>query len=182
MTRIVFLRHFETEVDEDIPVSEWELTADGEAALQRLLERDAVGDVDRVYSSPEQNAHHAAAAIAEANGVPLETVDALHEVDRSGEGFVPDHDDYVDMAERYLRYPTVPFDWEDREAVAARAATFLDAVDTADDRVVAVTHGLFLATVVAPMEGVDRVAFWSDLEFGETVGAEYGELVDSLRR
>lgn len=180
MTRITFLRHFETRVDEDTPVSEWDLTDDGEKAMEELLDSDIITDLDRVYSSPEHKALRTARAVAEESGTPLQEIDALQEVDRSGEGFIEDHDEYVQMVKQYLRNPTVPFDWEDRKQVEHRIKRFLETVDTTDDRVMAVTHGMFLSTLLPRLEGEDPYEFWQDLGFGETIEAEHTDLKNAL--
>lgn len=180
MTRILFLRHFETQVDEDKPVSEWDLTEDGEEAMAELLDSDIIAGLDRVYSSPEHKALRTARAVADEVGAPMEEVEAIEEVDRSGEGFIEDHDEYVRMVGQYLRNPTVPFDWEDREHVEDRIRTFLETVDTADDRVMAVSHGMFLSTLLPRLEEKDPYEFWQDLGFGELIEVEHEALLEAI--
>jgi len=180
MTQILFLRHFETHVDKTTPVSQWELTEAGEAAMHELLDSDIITDLDRVYTSPEQKARRTAQAVAKEVDAPLEKVEALHEVDRSGEGFIEDHDEYVRMVGQYLQNPTVPFDWEDRTQVEARIKTFLETVDASDDRVMAVSHGMFLSTLLPPLDDTNPYTFWQHLNFGETIEADLNELRNTL--
>lgn len=180
MTEIVFLRHFETDVDEDVPAEAWELSAAGTEAMRDLLQSDIVQGIDRVYSSPEHKALRTARAVAETAGIPLEAVDALREVDRSGEGFIEDHDEYIRMVRDYLQNSTVPYQWENREAVEDRIRTFLETVDTRDDRVMAVTHGMFLSTLIPRVRGTDPFTFWKELGFGAIITADHEELVTAM--
>lgn len=176
MTTVHFLRHFSTEVDPDRPVDEWELTDDGEGAMRALLEEDWIEELDRVYSSPEQKALRTARAVADVADCPLVEVDALGEVDRSGEGFIEDHDEYVRMVHEYLRGPTVPFDWEDRRDVEDRVRGFLEGVSVVDDTVLVVGHGMQFATMLAGLSERSRVEFWDDLDFGAVITHELEEL------
>lgn len=180
VTEIVFLRHFETEPDPETPVSEWTLSTDGAAAAEAFLDSDTLTGIDRVYTSPEQKAQRTAQMVAEEVRVPMQVVDALREVDRSGEGFIADHDEYVRMVRDYLENPAVPFQWENREAVEERIRTFLDTVDTRDDRAIAVTHGMLLATLIPRVHGTAPFPFWQGLGFGETIAVDHNELVATM--
>lgn len=182
MTQIVFLRHFETKIEEDRPVSEWGLSEEGKEELQNLLETNILGGLDRVYSSPEHKALKTAQEISQQASIPLVQIEELREVDRSGEGFIEDQEEYVQMVETYLRNPTVPFKWENRNEVEDRIRKFLDTVDTSDERVMAaVTHGMFLSTLLPRLSDSDPYTFWQNLRFGETIKANHKELVEVMK-
>jgi len=181
MTRVRLLRHFRTTVDADRPVEEWELTEDGEEAMAALLEADWIDGLDRVYSSPEHKALRTARAVAEEAGCPLVESEELREVDRSGEGFIEDHDAYVQMVHAYMREPTVPFDWEDRRDVEERSRAFIERIDADDDTVLVVGHGMQFTTMLAGLSDRLRAGFWDELGFGEVITYDLGELRDALR-
>ncbi len=167
MTDVVFLRHFQTRVEPDVPAAEWELSADGEAAEQEWMD---AADLDRfaaVVSSPEPKARHTAEAVAERTGLDVTVLDGLAEVDRSGEGFVNDHETYLAMAETWLD-GEADFDWEDRDAVRERTRDVLAELDGMDGPVLVVTHGLWLAALRAAVEDVDPYPVWMEMTFGET--------------
>lgn len=179
MTRIVFLRHFETRVEPDVPAAEWELSADGRAAEERFL---AEADLDRfaaVYTSPEAKARHTAERAAEEAGVDLRVRDGLAEVDRSAEGFVDDHETYLAMVEAWLA-GEAGFAWEEPGAVRERARRVVGEMDAEAGPVLAVTHGLWIAHLIGAVTDADPHTAWEDLGFGETRELETGDVLDAL--
>lgn len=171
MAAVHCLRHFETTVEPDRPVAEWELSPAGEAALASSL--DSLPPVERVVTSPEPKAHTSARRVAERLGVSLTVDDALAEVDRSEEGFVSD-ERYEELVREYFMEPRTSVGWEDRADVEARLSGFVSELD--GSRVLLVSHGLCLTTLLAPVVGRDRFSFWSALGFGEIVRVERGAL------
>lgn len=180
MTTVHLLRHFETAVEEDVPVEEWELSPAGEDAMEELLVADWIQDLDHVYSSPEPKALRTARAVAEKAGCELVRLEGLREVDRSGEGFIEDHDEYVSMVHRYLQSPTIGFDWEDRRAVIERTREALAAIDPTDAEVLVVGHGMQFTTMLAPLSEQDPATFWDELGFGERITHDLAELRTAL--
>lgn len=176
MTTITFLRHFATEVDPRTPATKWELSADGKRAMERFLGQETLGPIDIIYTSTEQKAIVTAEALEEQKDCELEILDALAEMDRSPEGFIDDHDRYIDLVESYLAGEPVPVQWEPRDAVERRIRAILAAVDETADHAVAVTHGMLLTIMLEPLISDDPVPFWHDLGFGETVTVLYDDL------
>lgn len=166
MTDITFLRHFATRVDPDVPVRDWELSAAGRRAEEEFLDGFDAERFEAVYSSPEAKALHTAERIAD-RGPDLVVSEALHEVDRSGEGFVNDEAAYRAMVADWLEGEAA-FDWEATDAVRERVRAFAGAVADAEGPVVAVVHGIWLAMVQARVTGDDPFELWSDLGFGDT--------------
>ncbi len=156
-----FLRHFQTEVEPETPVSEWELSEEGKQASQEFVENHSF-NIDKVYTSTEPKAVKTAEKIAEEADAELVKTQLLCEVDRSKEGFVEDHDRYIELVEDYLSGRSEA-DWEDQEEVKERFKKFLK---EAEQESMAVTHGIFLSLNVPDK---DKVDFWKDLEFGEPV-------------
>lgn len=163
---ITFLRHFETEVDPEEPQSEWNLSESGENQQEEFIET-AEFDYDAVYSSPEKKALKTAREISERYDIPLIVSSDLKEVDRSGEGFIEDHDRYVEMVEEFLTAEEVDFDWEDYESVQERLLSFYESVDR-EKNILAVTHGMILSTFLPKLFEKDGFKFWRGLGFGET--------------
>ncbi len=180
MTRIVFLRHFETEVENDRPAAEWQLSEGGKQAMLRFLKENDFSDLDRVYTSPERKAKVTAEAVAEQAGVELVETETLAEVDRSGEGFIDDHDRYLEMVQTYLKNPSVSFNWENRSSVKQRIKKFVENVRKSDERVLAATHGMFLATLLTQIRDTGPYPLWQEIEFGELIELSRNELVASI--
>ena len=160
-----FLRHFQTEVDPETPVSKWELSEEGKEEMQRFIQETSF-DCGTVYTSTEPKAVETAERLAEENDLEIVRTDLLREVDRSEEGFVEDHDRYVELAEGYLRGGDEA-DWEDQEKVRKR---FNEFIRMAESGSLVVTHGLFLSLNIP--DG-DSVVFWHELGFGQLVHHDF---------
>ncbi len=156
-----FLRHFQTEIEPETPVAEWELSEDGKQASQEFVENHSF-NIDKVYTSKEPKAVQTAEKIAEEADAELVKTDLLCEVDRSNEGFVEDHDRYIELVEDFLSGGK-DADWESKEKVKQLFKKFLK---EADQDSFAVTHGLFLSLNILE---TDRVEFWKELDFGEII-------------
>ncbi|MCJ7429159.1 MAG: phosphoglycerate mutase family protein [Candidatus Nanohaloarchaeota archaeon QJJ-5] len=177
MTDCTFLRHFETRVEPDRPVSEWVLSDAGHAAMKEYVADRSFDRFGHILTSPEPKAEVAGRKIAEESGLPLMVVDDLAEVDRSGEGFIDSETQYEEMVEAYLTADTVPFEWENRTAVEQRWRSFIKWADAVDGPILAVTHGMFLSSVIPRMRGNDPVQFWQELGFGEEIAVDLNEVM-----
>jgi broad specificity phosphatase PhoE len=162
-----FLRHFQTRVEPDVPVSEWQLSREGRENMQDFLREQDI-DVEKVYTSTEPKAVETAEKLAKKADAELVKTDLLREVDRSDEGFVEDHDQYIELVEDYLRGGTKA-DWESQEDVRKRFKKFVREVDDG----IAVTHGLILSLNIAAERDVNLVKFWKNLGFGEIVEQDF---------
>ncbi|QGA80313.1 histidine phosphatase family protein [Candidatus Nanohalobium constans] len=160
-----FLRHFQTELEPGTPVSEWRLSEKGRKEMQKFV-RENNFDIDIVYTSTERKAVKTARRIAEKADAELVKTELLCEVDRSGEGFVEDHDRYVNLVEDYLNGGKKA-DWEDQEEMRER---FHEFIEMAEGNSLAVTHGIFLSLNVPEYEKVD---FWHELGFGQIVHYDF---------
>ncbi len=159
-----FLRHFQTEIEPETPVSEWKLSDEGRRNSQEFVENHSF-NADKVYTSTEPKAVQTAEKIAEKADAELVKTELLCEVDRSEEGFVEDHDRYIELVEDYLSGGDEP-EWEKQEKAQQRFQKFLE---KADENSLAVTHGLFLSLNIPEK---DRKKFWKNLEFGELIEKE----------
>lgn len=175
MTEVVFLRHFQTRVEPDVPAAEWELSADGEAAEEEWLDATDLNRFAAVVSSPEPKALHTAEQIADRPGLDVTVLDGLAEVDRSGEGFVNDHETYLAMARTWLD-GDADFDWEPHGAVQDRTRDVLDRLAEMEGPVLAVTHGLWMAALRAWVEDVEPYPLWQEMSFGETWTVDTGDI------
>lgn len=156
-----FLRHFQTQVEPETPVSEWQLSEEGRKCSEEFVENNDF-NVETVYTSTEPKSVQTAEKIAEKADAELVKTDLLREVDRSEEGFVEDHDQYIQLVEDYLSGGS-DADWESQEEARHR---FQDFLEKAEENSLAVTHGLFLSMNI-PEE--DHIEFWKELDFGELI-------------
>ena len=78
--RIVFVRHGEPDYAHDC------LTAQGQAQAAAAAQRLRREGITAIYSSPNGRAHDTAAATAEVLGLPIVTLDYMHEISWGGPG------------------------------------------------------------------------------------------------
>ncbi|QKQ98348.1 hypothetical protein GKQ38_02355 [Candidatus Nanohaloarchaea archaeon] len=172
MQKVFFLRHFQTEVDPDTPVSEWTLSEEGMNQLQEFLDRD-IPDVEAILTSPEPKARNTAEKILEQTGEEVVPMEELREVDRSRRGFIEDHSEYVETAKTYLQNDFPKTAWEPKSEVKNRIRTFIEKLEDMEyERVLVVGHGLYFSILL----GDEPYFFWRELEFGELVEKDFQEL------
>lgn len=181
MTDCTFLRHFETRVEPDRPVREWQVSDAGREALEQYVADSSFERFNHVLTSPEPKAEVAARKISEKSGLPIMVVDGLAEVDRTEQGFVESQDRYEAMAVQYLQSDTVPFGWENRIDVVERWCSFIEWADAIEGPIITVAHGLFLASVLPRFRGKDPVRFWQNLAFGEELQVDLDEISSFLQ-
>lgn len=89
MTWCVYLTHPEVRIDPEVPVPDWGLSEIGRAQATHAAELPFAREIRHVVSSADTKAVETAAIFAVALGLPVRTVAAMHENDRSATGFLP---------------------------------------------------------------------------------------------
>lgn len=84
----VYITHPQVQIDPDVPVPQWGLSVRGRERAEATAKAGWVGRLGRIISSAEVKAVETAAILAEAAGLEVETVEAMHENDRSATGFL----------------------------------------------------------------------------------------------
>lgn len=172
MKKLYFLRHFQTEVDPNTPVSEWTLSEEGKDQLQDFLEKD-LPEVDAILTSPEPKARNTAEKILEVTGREVVPMEELREVDRSRRGFIEDHTEYVETAREYLKNDKPKTAWEPKSKLRNRIKAFISKLNEMGyEKVMVVGHGLYFSVLL----GDEPYFFWQELEFGEFIEKEFDEL------
>lgn len=176
---VTFLRHFKTEIDPEEPQSEWNLSDKGKEQQKDFIQSNEF-DYDIIYSSPEKKALETARKISDEADIPLVVSSDLKEVDRSREGFIEDHEKYIDMVERYLEKEEIGFDWENFEEAEKRILSFSNTVDPEKD-ILAVTHGMLISTFMPELFEQDRFDFWQSLGFGDTFEVNTSDIQEVVK-
>ncbi len=91
MTKIIFLRHAETEKDPSINPKLWGLSREGEDNAKKLLEVPELMKADKIYSSSEKKAFLTVKPIADALSKEVEQLSFFDEVKR-GDKFLSKED------------------------------------------------------------------------------------------
>ena len=104
MSFCIYLTHPQVAIDPDIPVPDWGLSDLGHQRARQAAALSWAGSVRHVISSAERKAIETATIFAEGFGLPVTTVEALHENDRSATGFLPP-DEFERVADRFFAEP-----------------------------------------------------------------------------
>lgn len=79
----IYITHPQVRIDPNVPVPKWGLSDIGAARARKAAESSWARQLRRIVSSDETKAIETAEILAEASGVPVEVVHAMHENDRS---------------------------------------------------------------------------------------------------
>lgn len=158
ITRIILIRHAESQPSADVPESEWPLSERGVAQAHVLIDLLAAECIDAIVSSPYLRARETVRPLAAARGLRIATISDLRE-----RKLVPGHDPEW---ERHLRRAWRDFDYalpdcESGNMCQIRVRRALQTLARAHvgQTVIASSHGnaiaLFLNTIDATF-GFDR--------------------------
>lgn len=155
-----FLRHAETKVDKNTPISKWILSEKGKEQARQLAEGGSFDDVDIVCSSAEQKAYQTAKLIAEKLGKAVTRLAEINELDRDAREFLGP-DDYEEKVEYCLKHPSESVNsWETVEHALERFEKKIDELDRQyeNKKILVVGHGftinLYFAKLLGVLDGV----------------------------
>ncbi len=155
-----FLRHGETKVDRDVPISKWVLSERGEAQAKQLAQEGVFKDVDLIFSSTEKKAYQTALPIAESLGKEVAKLEEIVELDRDKGNFM-EAEEYEKTIEECLKHQSESVNkWETAVHALDR---FLDKIDELDrkydnKKILVVGHGFTINLYFAKLLGVlDKV-------------------------
>jgi len=173
MVVALFLRHFETKVEKDKPVSEWELDQAGQENMQKLIDSDKLENIHKILTSPEKKAKVTGIALSGKYSLPLEDHQTLVEVDRSRSGFI--EGDFDKLVESYFKTGS-GYEWEPMAAVEKRVKDFVKYALTENNRLLVISHGMVLSVMLSRYFNVDPYTFWKDYKFGQLNEIDLDEL------
>lgn len=153
MSRLLYVgTHPEVQVEPQVPVPQWGLSADGYRRAEVLLTLPWVSQLAHVFSSAERKALQTAELLAVAVDRPVVVDEELRENDRSSTGFLPPAE-FEAAADLFFRAPTASArGWETahhaQQRVVAAVHRCLAQASTGDVAVVA--HGAVRHPAVVP--------------------------------
>ncbi|WP_068116309.1 histidine phosphatase family protein [Tropicimonas marinistellae] len=128
MARLLYLSHPEVEIDPEVPVPDWGLSATGVRRVRNWIDSGVFDTVTRVVSSAERKAVETAKPIARARQCEVEVRPATHENDRSATGYLPAQE-FEEVANAFFANPeSAVRGWETAVAAQTRIVSELDAV------------------------------------------------------
>lgn len=108
----VYITHPQVAIDPDVPVPQWGLSELGRARTIETAMLPWVSNLRRIVSSAEVKAVETADILAKAAGISFETVEVMHENDRSATGFLPPPE-FEKAADWFFAHPHESFKgWE----------------------------------------------------------------------
>jgi broad specificity phosphatase PhoE len=124
----IYLTHPQVAIDPAVPVPQWSLSELGAARMRSLAREPWLCGFRRIVASEELKAREAAALLAEALSVAPESVEGLHENDRSSTGFLPPAE-FERVADAFFASPTTSVrGWETAVAAQRRIVQAVEAV------------------------------------------------------
>ncbi len=145
MTRsVVFISHPDVAIDPEVPITRWPLSGRGRQRMRQALAQPWLASVSAIYSSSEQKALDGAQILARHLVLPITTIEALGENDRSSTGYLPPAE-FEHTAERFFGEPASSVrGWEracDAQSRIVMAVLGIVLSDRSDGRIAIVSHG-----------------------------------------
>jgi broad specificity phosphatase PhoE len=154
--QVLYLSHPQVEIDPAVPVPDWPLSALGRARVERFAANPVLAGVSAIYSSAERKAVDTGTIVADKLGLPLVTVEAMHENDRSATGFLPP-ERFEAVADRFFAEPeTSVLGWEravDAQARIVACVRDVLAQDASEGDILLAGHGGVGALLLAHLLG-----------------------------
>jgi broad specificity phosphatase PhoE len=186
--RLILVRHSCPEVVPGTPSDQWRLSEEGRRRCERLAEWLTGCRFERIYASREAKAQETAYLVVQRLGVSIETVDGLHEQDRSDvTAWIP-REAFERRIKRLFERPSEPvFGQETADAAYERYARAVNQVvaGSEDRDVVIVSHGTVMSLLAGRANGIDPFALWSRLGLPSIIvlslpDLSVGEIVERL--
>lgn len=122
----LYITHPQVKIDPSVPVPQWGLSDIGTQRARAAAALPWAQKLKRIVSSAEVKAMETAAILSEASGIGYESVEVMHENDRSATGFLPPPE-FEKAADWFFANPTESFHGWEKAADAQRR--IVDAVE-----------------------------------------------------
>ncbi len=120
MSFCIYLTHPQVAIDPEVPVPDWGLSELGRTRAQMATALPWAGAIRHVISSAERKAIETANIFAESARLPVQTIETLHENDRSATGFLPP-EEFEKVADQFFAEPDQSIrGWETARAAQER--------------------------------------------------------------
>lgn len=124
----LYITHPQVRIDANVPVPQWGLSDIGAQRTRRATALPWASRLRRIVSSTETKAIETAQILAKASGAVVETVETMHENDRSETGFLAPPE-FEKAADWFFAHPQESFNgWERAIDAQKRIVGAVDAV------------------------------------------------------
>ncbi len=151
-----FLRHGETKIDKNTPVSKWILSEAGKIQAERVAKEGIFDDVDLIFSSTEAKAYKTVLLTAEKLGKKIIKLEAICEINRDNGGFL-EMEEYKKTIEQCLKNPDKSFNsWETANHALERFSKQISELDKecSNKKILVAGHGFTINMYFAKLLGV----------------------------
>lgn len=180
MARLIFITHPEVVIDPAIPVPAWPLSKAGRARMRAFASGPVCQAVSAIWASPETKAQEAAAILAAARGLPVNTDRELAENNRTATGYLP-AEEFESTANQFFAFPEDSIrGWEraiDAQARIRAAVTSLAREHEGPGDIAIVSHGAVGTLLSCAWRGIPISRRWDQPTQGHYWVADLSDLV-----
>jgi broad specificity phosphatase PhoE len=170
-----FLRHFQTKINPEKPVSKWELSEEGKNSLESFVSNIDENLFVKIFSSSEHKATIIAKVINRRYGIPYQEFDILRELNRDDAGYLDN--EYTNVVRDFFNEEiNENIKWESRVSLERRIKQFLVRLKEENESILVIGHGLHFTLMLAPILNQTYFEFWSSLKFGELINISKKDL------
>jgi len=183
MTKIILLRHADTEKDKNLNASEWGLSEFGKKQAVQLLGDTVLQDVDVIYTSTERKSLLTAKPLANKLNLNINQDSNFDEVKR-GDTFYSKEEFELEKQKQLSDFSYSAFDGESLEKAYLRFKEGVEAIGTQNEgkTILIVTHGTVLNAYLARTFGFENkiVDRWQRTPFAGYAILENGQLIKDI--
>ena len=152
---VYFIRHAQTKVDENLPISKWPLTPEGSTKAKELASLGEFFGAQALYSSPEPKALQTAMPFAEKLNLGVQLVQDLRELERDAGGFMAKDAFEETVVQALTRRDISAHDWETADSALERFSGAIGSIEAVNEgkRIIIVGHGLTINLYFAKLLG-----------------------------
>ena len=167
---IVFLRHAETIINQDIPVDEWEISENGKKTTKEIIVSGIFDDIDKIIASEERKAIQTASFLAERLGKKIITNSDFNELGRGG-GYVYSKNQYEKQVKKLFEVGRSEIkEWEEARSALRRIMRAIDYINKeySNMKILVVSHGIVLSLYFSHLLGIKKEEYfnrWKRMEF-----------------
>lgn len=162
---LILVKHSVPEIEPDRPANTWRLSQEGRLRARRLAEQLKDFQPELLVSSSEPKAKETAEIIARLLQIKVETVEELHEQDRTNVPYLSAEAFQVSIREFFRKPDELVFGKETANQAHTRFYRAVHSVlnDHRNRTVAIVAHGTVIALFVARLTGVGDLSLWNEL-------------------
>ncbi len=143
----LLLRHAQTKITTEKPVSKWDLSVEGYKEAEKLTKVKEFFDIDIIISSFEEKAYLTVKPLALRDSIPIKQFYEFNELDRDSGGFLSSKDEYELIVKKCLSEREKSINnWEIANHALNRFSKKIDELDKQYEnmKILVSTHGIVL--------------------------------------